>query len=292
MDPVFDSSPGQQPGHAPAGPGAAPAPAASASNRPLWAAVGVLGVAVAALGGTLLWQNAHRDDGAAPQPLAAAGAPATALTREDVLAEKPATVASVAPAVAAAPAAAVAAPAPAPARPVVTAPSPAPRSGNGGGYTGSYATAAAAAPVAARAPVCADCGRIESVTPIEQAAPATGLGAVAGGVLGAVLGNQVGGGHGRTAATILGAGGGAFLGNTVEKRTRSTTTYEIRVRMDNGSVRTYNHSAPVPVGERVTVEGNGFRLGQAQTYSTHAAARDAGYRQVSEPQGSYSSSRY
>jgi len=110
-------------------------------------------------------------------------------------------------------------------------------------------------------------------------------------VLGAVLGNQVGHGNGRAAATILGAGGGAFLGNTVEKRTRTNTTYEIRVRMDNGSVRTYTHNEPVPVGGRVTVEGNGFRLGQAATYST-VAARDPYYQPVSEPQGSYSSNRY
>ena len=34
------------------------------------------------------------------------------------------------------------------------------------------------------------------------------MGAVAGGVLGAVLGNQVGHGNGRAAATLLGAVGG------------------------------------------------------------------------------------
>ncbi|QHI98783.1 glycine zipper 2TM domain-containing protein [Xylophilus rhododendri] len=179
-------------------------------------------------------------------------------------------------------------PAVAASRPVVTAPAPAPRS-SGTGYTGSYAQPAAA-PVA-RAPVCADCGRIESVTPIQQAAPASGVGAVAGGVLGAVLGNQVGHGNGRMAATLLGAGGGAYLGNTVEKRTRTTTTYQIKVRMDNGTVRTYNHTAPVPVGERVTVEGNGFRLGQGHTYSTQAA-RDPAYQTVNEPQGQYSTGRY
>jgi len=285
MDPVFDNSPGQKNAHAPVG---APPPGGSGStpaNRPLWAAVGVLGVAVAALGGTLLWQNVHGNDGAAPQALAdASSGSVQALTREDVLSEKTTTT-TVASAV--------------PAAPVVTAPAapkvvpkavvPAPKSGSNG-YTGNYGSGQASQAVA-RAPVCGNCGRVESVTPIQEAAPASGLGAVAGGVLGAVLGNQVGHGGGRTAATLLGAGGGAYLGNTVEKRTRTTTTYQIRVRMDDGSVRTYNHTQAVPVGERVTTEGNGFRLGQAATYST-VAARDPYYRPVAEPQGTYSSSRY
>ena len=283
MDPVFDNSPGQKNAHAPVG---APPPGQTGSSgspsRPLWAAVGVLGVAVAALGGTLLWQNVHGNDGAAPQALAGAPAtPARALTREDVLSERT-TVASATPVapVVTAPAAPVAPKVVA--KPVVTTPK-----ASGNGYSGNYA---AAQPVS-RAPVCGNCGRVESVTPIQEAAPASGLGAVAGGVLGAVLGNQVGHGNGRTAATLLGAGGGAFLGNTVEKRTRTTTTYQIRVRMDDGSVRTYNHTAAVPVGERVTTEGNGFRLGQAESYST-VAARDPYYRSVSEPQGTYSSNRY
>ncbi|WPB57119.1 glycine zipper 2TM domain-containing protein [Xylophilus sp. GOD-11R] len=277
MDPVLDTSAGP---HHPSAP--LPAPTSGTANKPLWAAVGVLGVAVAALGGTLLWQNVHGDD---PTPQSVASAAGTAqqqtLSREDVLSER--TNATPVPAPAPAPVVAAPAPKPAVSKPVVTAP----RSG-GSGYTGSYAPQAVAS---SRAPVCADCGRIESVTPIQQAAPATGLGAVAGGVLGAVLGNQVGGGSGRTAATILGAGGGAYLGNTVEKRTRTTTTYQIRVRMDDGSVRTYEHNAPVPVGQRVTVEGNGFRLGQGQTYSTHAA-QNPYYQTVNEPRGTYSTSRY
>ena len=285
MDPVFDNSPGQKNAHAPVG---APPPGATGSapaNRPLWAAVGVLGVAVAALGGTLLWQNVHGNDGAEPQALAGASSgQVQALTREDVLSEKTTTT-TVASAVPAAPVTTAPVAPKVAAKPVVTAPK-----STSGGYTGSYGSGQASQAVA-RAPVCGNCGRVESVTPIQEAAPASGLGAVAGGVLGAVLGNQVGHGGGRTAATLLGAGGGAYLGNTVEKRTRTTTSYQIRVRMDDGSVRTYNHTQAVPVGERVTTEGNGFRLGQAASYST-VSARDPYYQPVSEPQGTYSSSRY
>lgn len=113
---------------------------------------------------------------------------------------------------------------------------------------------------AARAPLCTVCGRIESVQAVQQAAPATGLGAVAGGVLGGVLGNQVGKGSGRTAATVLGAVGGGYVGHTVEQRTRTQTVYEVRVRMDDGSVRRFTRSQPVPEGAPVRVEGKGFQL--------------------------------
>ncbi len=45
-------------------------------------------------------------------------------------------------------------------------------------------------------------------------------GAVIGGVAGAVLGNQVGKGHGREAATALGAVVGAFAGDNISQRGR------------------------------------------------------------------------
>ena len=45
-------------------------------------------------------------------------------------------------------------------------------------------------------------------------------GAVLGGVAGAVIGHQVGGGHGRDAATALGAVLGAFAGNDLASRQR------------------------------------------------------------------------
>ena len=110
------------------------------------------------------------------------------------------------------------------------------------------------------APVCASCGHVESVQALEQAAPATGLGAVAGGVLGGVLGNQVGKGSGRTAATVLGAVGGGYVGHTVEQRTRTQTVYEVRVRMDDGSVRRFTRAQPVPEGAPVRLQRKGFQL--------------------------------
>jgi outer membrane lipoprotein SlyB len=83
---------------------------------------------------------------------------------------------------------------------------------------------------------------------------------VAGGVLGGVLGNQVGGGNGRTAMTVLGAAGGAYAGNKVEQNIKKVTVYQMRVRMNDGSTRTIEQPSAVAVGSRVVVEGNSMRL--------------------------------
>jgi len=101
-------------------------------------------------------------------------------------------------------------------------------------------------------------GTVESITPVTQQAQSTGLGAVGGAVAGGLLGNQFGRGNGRTVATVVGALGGGLAGNVAEQRLRSTTDYEVRVRMSDGSVRTinYQHQPDVAVGQRVHVEGN------------------------------------
>jgi outer membrane lipoprotein SlyB len=109
------------------------------------------------------------------------------------------------------------------------------------------------------AAVCATCGVIESVRPVQQQrAQGSGLGAVAGGVLGGVVGNQMGKGSGRTAMTVLGAIGGGFAGNEVEKRTHTVTVYEVTVRMDDGSVRTFTQQTEPAPGTRVEVDGQGL----------------------------------
>jgi len=69
-----------------------------------------------------------------------------------------------------------------------------------------------------------------------------------------VLGNQVGGGSGRTAMTVVGAGAGAYAGHEVEKNMKKSVSYEIRVRMDDNSYRTFHAAQPdVGVGQRVKV---------------------------------------
>lgn len=105
------------------------------------------------------------------------------------------------------------------------------------------------------AAACSSCGVVESVRAIEVKGQGSGLGVVAGGVAGALLGNGVGQGNGRTAATVLGAAGGAYAGNEIEKNTKKHTSYRIRVRMADDSVRTViQREAPgVSTGDHVKI---------------------------------------
>jgi outer membrane lipoprotein SlyB len=88
----------------------------------------------------------------------------------------------------------------------------------------------------------------------------TGLGAVAGGLGGLILGKQVGNGTGNKIATVLGAAGGAYAGHQIEKNARTTKSYEVGVRMDDGSYRTVAlASAPTwRTGDHVRVVNGGL----------------------------------
>jgi outer membrane lipoprotein SlyB len=86
--------------------------------------------------------------------------------------------------------------------------------------------------------VCQNCGTVESIREITTRGDGSGLGAAGGAVVGGLLGNQVGGGHGKQAMTVVGAIGGALAGNQIEKRARATQSYETTVHMNNGSTRT------------------------------------------------------
>ena len=102
---------------------------------------------------------------------------------------------------------------------------------------------------------CTECGVVESVREIETKGEGSGLGAVGGAVVGGVLGNQVGGGRGQDVMTVVGAVGGAMAGNEVEKRVKSTKSYSITVRLDDGSSRVISQaSAPTwRAGDKVRV---------------------------------------
>jgi outer membrane lipoprotein SlyB len=106
------------------------------------------------------------------------------------------------------------------------------------------------------ASVCAHCGVVESVVAVNRKGEGTGLGAVAGGVLGAVVGHQMGNGNGKKAMTVIGAVGGGVAGNEVEKRARADTVYRVRVRMDDNTERTVEQAQAPHVGARVEVQGN------------------------------------
>lgn len=104
-------------------------------------------------------------------------------------------------------------------------------------------------------PLCYDCGVIESVREIEKKGEGSGLGAAVGGVAGGLLGRQTGGGRGKDVMTVLGAIGGAFAGNAVEKNVKTAKSYEIAIRFDDGSSRLLTQDNPPAwrPGERVRV---------------------------------------
>ena len=101
--------------------------------------------------------------------------------------------------------------------------------------------------------ICAHCGTVTAVTPVQRDGAGSGAGAVAGAVLGGLLGNQVGGGTGKTIATVVGAVGGGYAGNTVEKRMKKETVYHVDLRMEDGSTMRLEHASPLSVGAHVTV---------------------------------------
>lgn len=106
-------------------------------------------------------------------------------------------------------------------------------------------------------------GVVQSIELVPQANTGIGAGTVIGGVVGGLLGNQVGQGDGKTAATVLGAAGGAYAGHEYEKRKQQGNAYKITVRMNDGAHQTWTQSTSgdLRVGDRVKIEN-----GTAQRY--------------------------
>jgi outer membrane lipoprotein SlyB len=87
----------------------------------------------------------------------------------------------------------------------------------------------------------------------------SGAGAIIGGVAGGALASNIGKGGTRTLATIAGALGGGLLGNSVEKSQTKTVSYQVTVRMDDGSARSID-SATMPswrIGDKVRLASGG-----------------------------------
>jgi len=102
-------------------------------------------------------------------------------------------------------------------------------------------------------------GRVVGIDPIRTRPQGSGVGAVAGGVVGGLIGNKVIGG---TAATAIGAVGGAVAGNNLERNHREGVAgYHVHLRMDNGTSRTVDqsHIGSLHVGDRVRLDGTRIR---------------------------------
>ena len=212
-----------------------PARSMSAVPRAIWIGGGLLGAVTAGLAGALVMRSA-------PQPVAVA----------------PAAAPSALVATTAAPLAGIST---RPVNPAASAPAKPPRQSRPA--VASTTTTESAAPTriaTTPAALCASCGVVESVNAVQEKGEGSGVGAVAGGVLGGVVGHQVGGGNGKTAMTVLGAIGGGLAGHEVEKRVRSETRYDVRVRMEDGTSRVFHQAQSMAVGTRVVAEGGTLRV--------------------------------
>jgi outer membrane lipoprotein SlyB len=98
-------------------------------------------------------------------------------------------------------------------------------------------------------------GTVQSVREVAQPGEHTALGPIAGGVAGAVIGNQFGHGNGKKILTVLGAAGGAYAGREIEKQARGSKRWEIDVRLDNGGQQTVlsEVAPPFNAGDRVRI---------------------------------------
>lgn len=104
-------------------------------------------------------------------------------------------------------------------------------------------------------------GTIEQITSVGLlSSHHQGVEAVVGGLAGLGIGSLIGGGTGRDVALVLGAVGGAVAGNEIQKKhDRFVQGQRIITRTGRGVLVAVTQpvGAPLRVGQRVYVEGNG-----------------------------------
>src|SRR5258708_3534337 len=102
---------------------------------------------------------------------------------------------------------------------------------------------------------------IESIRQVveHKNSPSNPLGMIAGGLIGGGIGSLFGGGNGRTAATIIGALGGGYIGHNIQN-SQTQTVWEIGVKYDRGGGGRMGQAAPPPfrIGDRVLVTDQGL----------------------------------
>ena len=107
---------------------------------------------------------------------------------------------------------------------------------------------------------CADCALVESIRTVEVASSGPAyFGAVAGGIAGALFGDQIGKAHERHVTRLLGALGGAVVGHEIERSASRRTQYEATFRLPGGAqkVRRYDSPPPFRAGETIRLEATG-----------------------------------
>ena len=120
-------------------------------------------------------------------------------------------------------------------------------------HAGTTSTAKPAASSASAA--LASHGTVQAIQAVQVKGKGSGVGVVAGAVLGGLVGNQMGKGTGNTVMTVGGAVAGGYAGNEVEKNVKKHTVYKTTVKLDDGTVHEYTVSQQFAVGAKVNVSG-------------------------------------
>jgi len=97
--------------------------------------------------------------------------------------------------------------------------------------------------VKARPALCASCGIVKEVRQEKRKGQGGAAGIVGGAVVGGLIGNQFGKGTGNTLATAGGAVAGGYAGNEVQKHVTSKTVWVTKVKMKDGSIRSFEQEA-------------------------------------------------
>ena len=103
---------------------------------------------------------------------------------------------------------------------------------------------------------CGNCGTVVGVEQVRHKDKHLGAGTAIGAIAGGVLGNQIGKGDGKTAATVGGAVAGGAIGHQVEKNNRDgESAWRFSVDMDNGRQVTVmqGDNPDIQSGDRVRV---------------------------------------
>ena len=104
-------------------------------------------------------------------------------------------------------------------------------------------------------------GSVHAIEKTHEKVEGVGVGAVAGAVIGGLIGNQVGEGDGNTAATVIGAAGGALIGHQLEKKVKEREElHQLTIRMENGSFQSLvqkKEFVDLRVGDRLYIDNEG-----------------------------------
>ncbi|MBG6220328.1 MULTISPECIES: glycine zipper 2TM domain-containing protein [unclassified Janthinobacterium] len=108
--------------------------------------------------------------------------------------------------------------------------------------------------------ICADCAKVLAVNVADKAGEGGALGMIGGGVAGALLGRQVGGGLGKDLATLAGAAGGAYAGKQVEGHMKNAKTWTVTVQYETGAKAdfAFDQDPGLAAGDLVRNSGNGI----------------------------------